>query len=583
MRAEGRKRPLLRTTPAGPGALVGGRAFPLALAGALALACTPEATVGITDAPPVTVALYQPYEVEIAGPADTAQPFAEFAQVTFRRASLSVTVEAFYDGDATWRARFTPEEPGDYDYSWSFHGVEGSGRLRVTHTPAMTLPRGFDNEPEPHRGHVRRVLGNPEQLSHADGTPHYWAGGKWLSAKNYGPETKNGENNDHEEDGSLHDAYYTDEEITAFLDDLAARGMNGVLLKVGLYPLEDDGMTWDLDWIRRADHWVSLMRERGIYCQINLFDPWSRRVGSPFGFVLNSSQHVLDAWAPGQFAEKENYIRYLVARFSGYDNVYWELGNRVRQPGFDADGFVAEANAHYVPWLRKYDPYDTVIELSDVEQARAVSGIDVEVPRSNTDVAGPPDAVRPRIVNELVHYCHADGTGTRAYLDSTIRDGKYRYCYRKASWIALTGGAFGSPAASWLDLTRPSNAAVYDVLSDIGHMKHIIDTLPVRYDALVPEGSYLVQAEGHRGTRARDGQLYVSYFEGPLPEGTIYVNLPGASYTARWLDPTTETVLLEQTFVAPRERPRTGFPVSRPPISKDAALIIVGPLSQDPR
>lgn len=547
------------------------------------LGCTPEATVGVTDASPATVPLYSTFEIEIEGPADLEQPFTEFVPVTFRHGERTVKVEGFYDGDATWRARFTPEMPGEWKYEWQFHDRGQKGALYVTQVPAQTRPRGLDGVPEPHRGHVRRVPGHPEQLVYADGTPHYWAGAKWLSAKNYGPKAKHGVQNDREENGSGHDAYYDDETLLAFLDDIARRGQNGLLLKVGLYPLEDDGTTWDLAWVRRADRWVKAMHERGIYCQVNFFDPWSRALGSPFDYSLESSKHVLDAWAPGREKEKENYVRYLVARFSGYDTVYWELANRVQQPGFDAEGFIREANDHYVPWLRKYDPYQAVIELSDVAQARAVPDIDVEVPRFNTDLPGPPDAVKPRIVNELVHSCELLGDTGRAYLDETIRERKYRKCYRRANWIAFTGGAFGSPAASWLDLSRPLNDAAYDVLADIGRMKHVIDALPIRYDALVPDSSYLVQAEGHRGTRSRSGQLYVSYFEGPLPEGTISVNLPGARYTARWLEPTSEKILQEQTFVAPRERPRDGLVLSRPPIGPDAVLIIVGPIERDPR
>ncbi len=545
--------------------------------------CAPEATVGITDGETVELSLYETFELTIDGPRDVASPFTTYAEVTFRRAGRTLVVDGFYDGDGTWRARFCPELAGVWSYEWHLGDRSGSGKLRVTQQPLMTSLRGPEERFEPHRGHVRRSGDSPQSLVHADGTPHYWAGAKWFSAKNYGPEEKDGETNDHDEDGSLHDAYVSDERMLVFLDKMAELGLNGLLLKVGLYPLEDDGITWDLDWIRRADAWIAAMNERGIYCQINLFDPWSRQRGSAFGFTPDSAHHVLDAWAEGREADKENYIRYLVARFAGYDNVSWELGNRVLYAGLDADVFIEEANRRYVPWLRKYDPYQSAIALSDVEQARAVREIDVEEPRLNTDLPGPMDVSKPRVVNELVHDCGGDDDISRAYLDATIRAAEHRRCYREANWIAFTSGATGSAAASWLDLSRDLNAAADDVLTDLGRMKRLIDELPIRYDLLSPDSSYLLRAQGHRGTRSSSGDLYVSYFVGPLDRGTVDVSLPRGTYTVRWLEPGTgKTLREEKVSVAPTQE-RTPLELPRPAIKTDAVLFVIGPVARPVR
>src|SRR5690606_25480563 len=121
-------------------------------------------------------------------------------------------------------------------------------------------------------GHVHPQGEQRIALVHSDGTPHYWAGAKWFSAKNYGPFAKEEETNDQEENGSYHDAYYSDETFFAFLDRAVDLGLNGMLLKLGLYPLEDDGWSWDLAWLRRADRWIAAMNERGVYCIITLFE-----------------------------------------------------------------------------------------------------------------------------------------------------------------------------------------------------------------------------------------------------------------------------------------------------------------------
>ncbi len=535
--------------------------------------CSPEGTVGIAPTPPADVALYETYEFSVRASPGPGNPFTQYVEATFAQGPRRLSVEGFYNGRDRWVVRFFPDAPGDWTYEWRFGKRSGRGSFTVGREPLRTGTTR-DGSPRSHRGHVHAPSDGHTRLLHDDGTPHYWIGAKWLSAKNYGPPSKGGEPNERTENGSQHDAYYDDEEFEVLLDTMGDAGLNGLLLKVGMYPLEDDGVTWDLEWIGRADAWIAEMNRRGIYCQVNLFDPWSRPRGSWFDYTTDSTRHVLNAWGTEDVSERENYVRYLVARFSGYGNVYWELGNRIKFPGLDSDAFIAEANAHYMPWLDAYDAYDLAVALSDVAEARAIIGLDVEIPRFDTDLPHPPDSRRARLINELVHDCGVLGTGDRAYLDATVRDPRYRGCYRAANWIALTSGAFGSAAASWLDMTRPLGDAVADVFDDLGRMSSFLESLPLPLDALVSNPGFVVRGPGHQATRGALGRFYVSYFRGPLDAGTIDVELPDGLYGARWLDPAANETLATETVPVRRATNRQPVSIVRPPVGEDAVLVI---------
>jgi hypothetical protein len=280
------------------------------------------------------------------------------------------------------------------------------------------------------------------------------------------------------------------------------------------------------------------MQRHNVYCQLNLFDPWSRTKESWFSHSEDPSEHVINAWSDTHQAEKENYIRYLVARFAGFSNVYWELVNRVDQPGQEAgDVFVEQANQHYLPWLRKYDPYDLPVGGSDVARARQMPDLDIEFPRDTTR-PHTSDSRRAVMLNELVHACKNPGKLPKAaYADSMIRQPINRVCYRAAFWRGFVLGAFGSNEASWLDLSEPLNDAVVDVMRDHQALRQFIDSLPIGPAELVRNPGFVEQASAHVGTRAKQGELYVSYFKGQSTAEQIQVRLPPGRYQYRWLEP----------------------------------------------
>ncbi len=477
--------------------------------------------------PAGTVPVYGTFELEIPHPGVTGNRFARFATVTFTKGARRFSVEGFYDGDDTWRARFMPDEEGLWNFTWSLMDRNGAGSFVCKGAPA----------PKQH-GHVKRDPKHPRYLVYDDGLPHYWFGGKWISGVNYRPLGGGGKKG---EVPQPHESRYTDGQLLAYLDAAAARKHNGLLLKMALFPLEDDRFSWDLAWIHRGEWLVREMAKRGIYCQINFFDTWSRALGKPFDIDTNGNRQVFNVWKAGDEAAKENYIRTVVARFSGFYNVYWELGNEMEHAPNDGNAFVALANEHYLPWIRKYDPYGLPIGVSEERMWQGTS-VDIGFLHQTSRLPKPTTAYdRPTIINELVF----GWDGGELYEDGTIRNPANRLGYRRTFWRMFTLGGCGSTEATWLNIATPLNEAVLTVMDDQARLRALLEALPVSINEMDTQAGFVHSGPGKHWTRGKAGACYVTYFllepEQSTGAGTVSLSLPDGVYRMRWYDPKTGT------------------------------------------
>ena len=210
------------------------------------------------------VELYNVWETQVTNHSSYSNPF-DFPvielQATFTSPSgRQVNFFGFYDGDGSggqagyiWKLRFMPDEPGawTYTYTWSDSTPGGSGDFSVIQSNKKN------------HGHVHVDTDDPKYLIHDDGTAHYWWGANWINAKAYGPQYV---------EGVVNKIHITDETFIILLDTLEKYKHNGLLIKIALFPLNEDKYTWNLKWINRAEWLVREMQTRGIYAQINFFE-----------------------------------------------------------------------------------------------------------------------------------------------------------------------------------------------------------------------------------------------------------------------------------------------------------------------
>lgn len=524
--------------------------------------------------------LYETFELSLLVPNVAGNPFTTFANVTFTQGARSFTVDGFYDGDSTWRARFMPDALGEWRYTWAINGATGSGKFTTT---ARANPLNH--------GHVNVDPANSRYLRYDDGTPHYWVGGKWINATNYGPASKGGQINWTNDPDDLHENPLTEAQMLAYLDALASTGHNGILIKVALFPLENDRVSWDLGWIQRGEWLVREAGKRGIYVQINFFDTWARAAGRYFEFdkrdpndpndrAYEGADQVFNVWADGDDAVKQNYIRTIIARFGGYSNVYWELGNEMEHAPNDPVEFRRLANQKYIPWIRQYDPYDLPIGVSEMATGTRTNVDIVFAHQAITSQMPPLTATQAWQWNEM--YQGWKAFPDRLVFDRTMRNPEHRLGYRRAFWRMFVTGGTGASEATLLNLANPLNDAALTVMRDHQRLREFIEQLPVDINTMQPLALNSFVTTGpdlsERRTRAVAGQVYVTYLllnpdanTGGITAsaGSVTVNLPAGSYNVVWYDPQTGSTTGGGTVVGGGART-----IDQPAFAEDIVLLI---------
>ncbi|KJQ53442.1 putative endoglucanase [Microbacterium sp. SA39] len=226
-------------------------------------------------------------------PVDAEPPFS----VRLQQGDQTLVVPGFWDGGTTYRIRFCPESIGTW--TWQVEGAR---------TSLDRISGSFEVGPGEGNGPVR--VAHRFHFAHADGTPYRPVGTtayNWL----------------HQEEPMF----------TRTVDDIAGIGFNKLRFMVfpqgggyvehvpTLMPFEKTDGRWNVtrpvpEFFQRLDRAVEMLGARGIQADVLIYDAYDR------------GQFGLDA-----LSEEEDavYLRYLVARLSGYPHVWWSLCNEFDQ------------------------------------------------------------------------------------------------------------------------------------------------------------------------------------------------------------------------------------------------------------
>jgi hypothetical protein len=252
------------------------------------------------------------HEILLSGDASEENPFDTAASVTFTPPSgQAKTVQAFYDGGNTWRARVYVSETGPWRWDSQSSGNKGLDKKSGTFSAADSKLRG-------------RLLThpkNPSQWMTEDGrwflnlndTAYFWlsafdAGGKPVT----------------QADAEAYVRDVSDHGITSLRSFLivGSSGFNDKSL-IGQWRnsfFADEGMTrLQLEHFQTADerlHWL-LDAYPGMYIQLVLF---------PMGCRYANDQAVWQTLSPGQ---RELLMRNIIARYAAYPEVFWLVVNDV--------------------------------------------------------------------------------------------------------------------------------------------------------------------------------------------------------------------------------------------------------------
>lgn len=290
----------------------------------------------------IEVARWEMYEFSAQGRAHVANPFRDAALVgeIISPSGQTNVIDGFYDGDETWRLRFTPGEEGEWKYLLRGEGVEilQRGKLRCT------APRGH--------GFIRSHPENPYAFAYADGTPFFPMGDTCY--------------------GLYDDSPITPVLRAEYLKTRRAQRFNFVRMSVGHSEAHaaTNSAYWawggtprrpDLDrlnpiFFRGLDELFRDLRARGMNVELLLLNFYRR----PFTDT--------NVWT----ASRERlWLRYVGSRYGAFDNVFlWTLANEyeTRPDGkyrldFPGDVDWAKATARFI---KANDPYRHLVTVHPV-------------------------------------------------------------------------------------------------------------------------------------------------------------------------------------------------------------------------
>ena len=262
-----------------------------------------------------TVPMYSVYEIELNSTQATAydNPFTDIdVTATFTGPSGQIrTAVGFYDGDDTWRVRFSCDELGTWTYETAATDTSNAGLTGRTGSLACSEPAAEDH------GFIKPDSDRKYYFSFSDDTPFYGIGDT---------------------------AYFmttslSEEQIDDYLDMRKAQGFNFIRFFASGDPAAihsevsiEDGFAWkgkgvwaadydrlNVNYFRRLERILAKLKARGMYAEIEVYNYYS------YPFLLHDPLHPARDWTE----QRGNlWGKYVVSRLAAYSTVFlWTVTN----------------------------------------------------------------------------------------------------------------------------------------------------------------------------------------------------------------------------------------------------------------
>jgi hypothetical protein len=264
-----------------------------------AIAATSSATLGeaayaqTSKASGESIARWDHIELNLPGPA-AGNPFVDVTlTATFRYGHRAVTVDGFYDGEGSYKVRFMPDELG----AWTW--------TTASSAPALNDKSGSFQCIAPQAGNRGPVsVRDGFHFGYADGAPFVECGTTCYAW-----------------------AFQAEETQRQTIETLAASPFNKLRMclfpkwyqhnrkEPPMYPFPRSGETNDYStfnpaYFQHLDRLILELRRIGIEADLILFHPYDK-----WGYQSMPAE------------VDDRYLRYVIARFSAFRNVWWSLAN----------------------------------------------------------------------------------------------------------------------------------------------------------------------------------------------------------------------------------------------------------------
>lgn len=273
-----------------------------------------------------SVEQWKVFEITLKGPI-TENPFTDTkVSATFQSGTTSKTVEGFYDGAGIYKIRFMPRSTG----TWTYVTQSNQKALQGKKGKFICTNPSTDN-------HGPVEVKDTFYLAYADGTPHYSFGTTCYGWVHQGDSLASQTLN------TLSNGYFNKMRMCIFPKDYDWNKNEPLFYPFEGKPLKDwDYSRFNPQYFRNIEKRILQLDSLGIEADLIVFHPYDR-----WGFKTMNRE------------TDERYVRYIIARFAAYKNVWWSMANE-----FDfMEAKKMEDWDHIISVFANTDPYQHLIGI----------------------------------------------------------------------------------------------------------------------------------------------------------------------------------------------------------------------------
>ena len=436
------------------------------------------------------------FEIQLNGP-DSNNSFLEITLgAEFRYQHRSVNIAGFYDGGGIYKIRFMPDTIGEWSYATVSNHAALSSQTSVFHCTAASIGN-----------HGPVQISNTYHFSYADGTPYRPFGTTCYAWVHQGDELEE------QTLSTLRSSPFNKLRMCIFPKSYVYNEN-----EPRFYPFSrsSDGTNnfaeFNPAFFQHLEKRIEQLRELRIEADLILFHPYDR-------------------WGYSKMPPEvdDRYLRYVVARFSAYRNVWWSLANE-----FDLmkDKKLSDWD-HFFRIVQASDPYAHLrsIHHSKVMYDHAkpwVTHVSIQ-----DDNFGKTADLRNQFLKPVVYdECKYEGNIPRRWGNISSREMVRRF------WLGMTAGAYVGHGETYLDphdiLWWSKGGALHgESPRRIAFLRKLVDQAPV--EGLNPTSDYYQSA-------GQSGRYYLYYFDLHQPREYVFDLGKDTTYKADWIDPWEMTI-----------------------------------------
>lgn len=425
-----------------------------------------------------SVPKYGVYEITLSGPS-AGNPFANLElSATFRQGDKTYRPEGFYDGDGVYKIRFMPDSVGEWRYTTHSNYAALNNQSGTLLCVDSTL-----------RGPVR--VADTYHFAHADGT-RFFPFGTTIYEWAFQPEARKLQTL-----ATLKGTAFNKARMLAVppYKPYYVQGPNKLteFPFVGTARENFDFSRFNPQYFRQLERDVQRLSDLGIQVDLILFRPYDK---GQWGFDTTSDD------------TNRRFVKYMVARFAAYQNIWWSLANENSYIKHLSD----EDFDHYFQLVQKYDPYHHLRSIHNADRLYDynkpwVTHVSLQYYNAVKVFGVSPllrDIYKKPIVHDEINY---EGNSESRWGQLSGEELTRRF------WIALTGGAYATHGEI-IDNGWIGGGGKLDGASPqrIAFLRDIVEAGPT--EGLTPiDQAFVMNAAG------KQGEYYLYYFgEEPVRE-----------------------------------------------------------------